>query len=1121
MQIEMKKNIFIIILFNLFMVGVVWGQEFRVDKKTLESVVKFLPDTIPYKRSKDTITIFSESNIILGKIRHNTVSDGGNKIQSFVIKENREVIIEEPSSNITEASLTVKPGNIYDFFKEEDLFLTIRVVSFTYSDSELVYDLLFISEDSLVINGDTLAVVIDSLGLFSYETNSDTLLFIHNWPAAYQVKLKNRELIPTLDNRLCSGDTLIIQYDGHDYMLAVLNDDTQQEKGVPLWILIPLVFFVAVLLIWLLLGARVIKALRHNVNGMEKTLLDVKNKFNLIQNTFKEPDLENNGDINQSSFTQPIVDEEKKDHHEESIPTESEQKPLPPENVELATKGLFRKPKLYVSQELSVDDIINGIKKNRSKLQEKTKQLNRITDLIISKDNNEDVQLQEELSEVEKEVCTLKKNSYDYKAILKLLDVADTGVSREVIGHNELEQLKKDLGEIGTQVFEIRNRSIDYMEILGFLDKEDKDKPIDAIKKLVELKSLKKEEDDINATRSENITIENNSHAETWEEIEQLFENNSKVKGNTIDEKVVFSLEDYLDVNHFRKMLHDDTNKETLGRYILDTLGKQNIEMFSDANRVNTKDKDWDLYIKEKCEAPKEPTKEQKNVITREVITEAKTKTANESEVVKALLDELTKTELLENNEDKTRLSQDAASLHTIAEILNGIPRNKEEWRSLGAKEVLKKLQDVLGAKEEIDCNGMEHAIQNYFETRVDNENEVDRILQRKSYRTRVGDKENAARNDGEKGVFALLQSTLMNITKGAEVDEKVVQKKIGKDNIQLALEKVFNALHNANNGKDLEAEKRVLLKKSTFEETISDLEEAQTASQLISKLVELVEKSMKKAQQQTEEKNNLQTQLITKEKDYKDKLSQVENSKQKELTIQRETLEKQIRREQKRRKLNSNRWRRVNNKKMETIKEYHLAELTRIKKSLGVIDEQLKAAYSNYDRNTPLGKLIDSSIRKNIYYSFEKFLDKVEGVGDNSTETTQEFTDSLRVLYRDCLSPTQPTWIDVLARLYCYTNVPYIAKAFDKAGLDCQAVRQCFFQIEQLLRDVGINITYPRLFKDRLTDDYELRPERSIDSFNIGWPNDEKPGGQKIIDLYTVGFQISDEDSRKPVVSI
>ena len=182
-------------------------------------------------------------------------------------------------------------------------------------------------------------------------------------------------------------------------------------------------------------------------------------------------------------------------------------------------------------------------------------------------------------------------------------------------------------------------------------------------------------------------------------------------------------------------------------------------------------------------------------------------------------------------------------------------------------------------------------------------------------------------------------------------------------------------------------------------------------------------------------------------------------------------------------------------------------------------IDGQLRSAYTNFDRKTPLGKLIDSFIRKNTFYSLDKFLDKIENIETDPMESAPKLTECMSTLYKECLNLTPPTWIDVLTRLYCYTDVPFIAEEFEKANLDCQAIRHAFFQMENLLRDTGITISYPRLFKDKVSSGYDIKPERNIDNYVSGL-SEHVNDRQTIIDLYTVGYQIADEEFKKPVVS-
>lgn len=113
-------------------------------------------------------------------------------------------------------------------------------------------------------------------------------------------------------------------------------------------------------------------------------------------------------------------------------------------------------------------------------------------------------------------------------------------------------------------------------------------------------------------------------------------------------------------------------------------------------------------------------------------------------------------------------------------------------------------------------------------------------------------------------------------------------------------------------------------------------------------------------------------------------------------------------------------------------------------------------------------------------------------------------------------------SWIHALTRMYLYVQQPKIAEIFKDGGVVTSEIGCAFIITELLLKEVGIKLTYPMLFKDVYDDEkYEYRSVADIN--NIVGPSLVKElVGEKtnvLIDLHRVGF-CSDTENAKPKVS-
>lgn len=180
-------------------------------------------------------------------------------------------------------------------------------------------------------------------------------------------------------------------------------------------------------------------------------------------------------------------------------------------------------------------------------------------------------------------------------------------------------------------------------------------------------------------------------------------------------------------------------------------------------------------------------------------------------------------------------------------------------------------------------------------------------------------------------------------------------------------------------------------------------------------------------------------------------------------------------------------------------------------------------------DKNEKLADFIADNILENRIYGLTDFDEKLkkllkEARGKNGgvmpvDDVKQKVCDA----FESCLSETDPTWIDMLARLYSYTQVDFLNEAFVKQGLDTKKIVVAFQSTQVLLGMLGIEITYPELFYDVFDQDiYKHKAGLNITGYLPGIEDEIQSRASEgvIVDLRTVGYKINGEIKELPVVA-
>lgn len=209
-----------------------------------------------------------------------------------------------------------------------------------------------------------------------------------------------------------------------------------------------------------------------------------------------------------------------------------------------------------------------------------------------------------------------------------------------------------------------------------------------------------------------------------------------------------------------------------------------------------------------------------------------------------------------------------------------------------------------------------------------------------------------------------------------------------------------------------------------------------------------------------------------------------------------------------------------------------HKADLSRLKESLSSYVILIKSTF-DYSRNairtsyskgkddSKLSDFVNKNIINNKIYSFEDFESEFNNILAN-TDIVElaSFKSKVRNCFVSCLEMKMPTWLDVLARLYLYSNVDFISAQFASKGINMTRVGEAFMAINTILSQIGVELILPILFSDHYTEEkYELKDIRNIDSYVEDIASHVKSTNE-IIDLYTLGYKVDGVLKEKPIVS-
>lgn len=205
-------------------------------------------------------------------------------------------------------------------------------------------------------------------------------------------------------------------------------------------------------------------------------------------------------------------------------------------------------------------------------------------------------------------------------------------------------------------------------------------------------------------------------------------------------------------------------------------------------------------------------------------------------------------------------------------------------------------------------------------------------------------------------------------------------------------------------------------------------------------------------------------------------------------------------------------------NEKEQKIKELSQECISQVSTTFETIRQSLENTCEEEHSN--VAKKFQQLVLNNSGYNLKNFS---EALFEILTDTKLCYDDKKKQIKELCEQALEDnSWIHALTRMYLYVLQPKIAEMFEEEGVVTSKIERAFCITEHLLKEVGIELTYPMLFKDVYDDTkYEYRSVADINNI-VGSSLVKGLVGEKtnvLIDLHRVGFN-SEMKNAKPKVS-
>ena len=181
-------------------------------------------------------------------------------------------------------------------------------------------------------------------------------------------------------------------------------------------------------------------------------------------------------------------------------------------------------------------------------------------------------------------------------------------------------------------------------------------------------------------------------------------------------------------------------------------------------------------------------------------------------------------------------------------------------------------------------------------------------------------------------------------------------------------------------------------------------------------------------------------------------------------------------------------------------------------------IENNLNSAYKNAKSSDALPNKFIQRVIQNDAFNVSDFMDELKKIVNNSSLGHKSIIESLHNLFLDTVQSN--SWVQTLSHIYLYVQNSTVASYFNENKIDVSNINASFILTEQMMRALGIELHYPKLFED--TFDPNLYDESTLSDVK-DYVNDVKElvGDRQgvIIDMFRLGYT-SDGQTHKAKVT-
>lgn len=181
-------------------------------------------------------------------------------------------------------------------------------------------------------------------------------------------------------------------------------------------------------------------------------------------------------------------------------------------------------------------------------------------------------------------------------------------------------------------------------------------------------------------------------------------------------------------------------------------------------------------------------------------------------------------------------------------------------------------------------------------------------------------------------------------------------------------------------------------------------------------------------------------------------------------------------------------------------------------------VEKDLVRACQNAKTSDALPAKFIQRVIQNDAFNVNDFMDEMKKIINNPSLGHKEIITSLHNLFLDTVQSN--SWVQTLSHIYLYVQKPEVASYFTKNKIDVGCINASFILTEQMMRALGIELHYPKLFEDIF--DSNLYDESTLSDVK-DYVNDVKEliGDRQgvIIDMFRLGYT-SDGQTHKAKVT-